>query len=49
MYPWLLGLLIPLKLKNPSLYQRFIQGNCLGSKVMDYIDEVTSPQIIDDN
>ncbi len=35
----LLALLIPLKLMNPALYRQYIQGNCLGSEVMDYIDE----------
>ena len=38
MYPWLLGLLVTLKIKNSSLYRQFIQGACLGSEVMDYID-----------
>ena len=37
--PWLLALLIPLKLMNPALYRQYIQGNCLGSDVMNYIDE----------
>ena len=36
-YPWLLGLLIPLKLVNPQLYRQFIDGVCHGSEVMDYI------------
>ncbi len=40
MYPWLLGLLITLKLKNSTLYRQFIQGNCLGSEVMNYIDGI---------
>ena len=37
--PWLLALLIPLKLMNPAMYRQYIQGNCLGSDVMNYIDE----------
>ena len=37
--PWLLALLMPLKLMNPALYRQYIQGNCLGSDVMNYIDE----------
>ena len=37
--PWLLALLIPLKLMNPAMYLQYIQGNCLGSDVMNYIDE----------
>ena len=37
-YPALLGVLIPLKIANPSLYSRYVQGQCRGSEVMDYID-----------
>ena len=37
--PWLLALLMPLKLMNPAMYRQYIQGNCLGSDVMNYIDE----------
>ena len=48
MYPALLGLLIPLKFKNPTLYRQFIQGNCLGSDVMNYIDGVLPLQDSDD-
>ena len=39
MYPELIGTLIPLKLANSSLYREFIQGNCTGSDVMNYIDK----------
>ena len=39
MYHWVLGILIPLKLLNASLYLRFIQGKVLASQVMDYIYE----------
>ena len=39
MYPYLIGTLIALRLENPSLYQKFIKGKCLGSEVMDYIDD----------
>ena len=35
MYPWLLGLLIVLKLKNPTLYRNFVQGKFLGTEVMN--------------
>ena len=41
-YPGLLSLLIPLKFKNPTLYRRFILGECRASAVMDYIDQVVS-------
>ena len=37
--PWLLGLLIGLKLKNPSLYRQFVQHDCLAGQLMDYIDD----------
>lgn len=40
MFPWMLGILIALKLKNPELYEEFLEGNCRGSKVMDYFDRV---------
>ena len=39
LFPALLGLMIPLKFTNPSLFLRYVQGNCLGSEVMDYIDD----------
>ncbi len=44
MHPWLLGLLIPLKLKNLAMYRQFIQGQYLASQVMDYLDTILSPQ-----
>ena len=40
MYPALLGLLIPLKFKNQTLYRTFVQGGCTGSEVMNYIDGI---------
>ena len=49
MYPWLLGLLITLKLKNSDLYRIFTQGRCRGSEVMDYIDVLPPPQALDRN
>lgn len=39
MYPWMLGLLIVLKLKNPVLYQAFVAGRRRGTDVMDFINE----------
>ena len=39
-FPWFLGLLIALKLKNPNLYRQFVQHDCLASQVLDYIDEI---------
>ena len=47
MHPWLLGLLITLKLKNPTLYQRFVEGKCRGSEVIDYIGAIHSSVAID--
>ena len=38
--PWILGLLITLKIKNLPLYQRFIGGGCHAAEVVDYIDGV---------
>ena len=31
--------LIVLRLNNPSLYEKFLQGKCFSSEVMDYLDE----------
>ena len=45
--PWLLALLIPLKLINPALYRQYIQGDRLGCEVMDYIDEQVPHQKLD--
>lgn len=47
MYPAVLGLLIPLKLKNSELYRRFIRRRCLASEVIDYIDEASDQRRID--
>ena len=41
MFPWLLGLLIPLKLRNPALFRQFILGERRASEVMDYLYEET--------
>ena len=45
--PWLLALLMPLKLMNPAMYRQYIQGNRRGSEVMDYIDEKVPHQALD--
>ena len=39
-YPWLLSLLVTLGLKNPTLYQSFVKGDCYAGEVMDYVDEL---------
>lgn len=39
LYPMLLGTLIPLKFANPELYREFMDGQCTGSKVIDFIDD----------
>ena len=49
MYPWLLGTLITLKLQNPSLYRRFVQGSCRASEVIDYIDTQLSSHPFDED
>ena len=43
MVSYLLGLLVTLKLKNPSLYQRYIHGQCLGSEIMDFVYDSVVP------
>ena len=47
LHPALLGLLIPLKFTKPSLYARYVQGQCLGSEVMDHIDGMMTTQLSD--
>lgn len=49
MYPWLLGLLVSLQFTDPTLYRQYVQGNCLGSTVMDHVDKKLSTQILDRN
>ena len=44
MHPWLLGLLIPLKIKNNQLYRRFISGRSLPSEVVNYVDDIVGAQ-----
>ena len=47
MYHQLLGLLVSLKLKSPDLYRQYMQGSCLGSEIMDYLDEIIPLQTRD--
>ena len=49
MFPVVLGVLIPLKLKNPELYRRFIQRRGPASEVIDYLDESFASQRFDDS
>ena len=49
LYPWLTGLLIPLKLTNLALFKEFIQGQCLAGKVMDYLDDILPTHGISDS
>ena len=48
-YPWLLGLLIPLKLKNPALFRQYILGERRASEIMNYLEEETSLPTADSN
>ena len=41
-FPWLLGILIPLKLINTSLYRQFIHGDCRASDVINYVEKAIS-------
>ncbi len=43
MLSWWLGVLIPLKLKKPTLYKKYIDGECLGSEVINYLDKNLLP------
>ena len=49
MYPWLLSLLIPLKLTSPALYRQFIYGECRASAVVNYIDSTIDPDELGDS
>ena len=49
MYPWLLGLLVSLQLTDQTLYKQYIEGNCLGSTVMDHVYKKLPTQILDRN
>ena len=42
MFPDLLALLIPLKLKEPSLYRQFILGERRASEVLNYVDGLST-------
>ena len=44
MYPLLLGLLIPLKLKKPQLYRQLVNGECRAADVIDYMHDILSLQ-----
>ena len=46
MFPWVLGLLITLKLKNLDLYRKLVQGSCRASEVIDYIDGALPKQTL---
>ena len=43
MLSWWLGVLIPLKLKKPTLYKKYIDGECLGSEVINFMDKNLLP------
>ena len=42
MYPDLLAFLIPLKLKEPSLYRQFIMGERRASEILNYVDGLST-------
>ena len=46
-HPAILCVLIPVKLKNPELYRRFIQRKCLASEVIDYVGAALGQMGID--
>ena len=47
MHPDLLAFLIPLKLKNPSLYRQFILGERRASDLFNYVEELDTPLTAD--
>ena len=38
MFPFMLSILVVLKLLNPALYRQYVAGRVLGSEVMNYLD-----------
>ena len=46
-YPWVLGTLITLKLQEPQLYRRYVQGDCRASDIINHLDERLSAQSLD--
>ncbi len=46
MFPFLVGALIALRVKNQTCYRDFITQKCFGADVMDYINEVMSDENI---
>ena len=43
-HPAMLVLLIPIRLKNRSLYDRFVQHQCFASEIIDYSESLLSSQ-----
>ena len=42
LHPGLFLLLVAVKVREPDLYRRFIEGNARGAEVIDYLDDCTS-------
>ena len=42
--PWILGLLISMKLKNPNLYRRYVRHECRSSEVIENIHDNLPPR-----
>ena len=49
MFPWALGLLITLRLKNLALYREYVQGTCRASDVINYFDGLLHIEGLDRN
>ena len=47
MFPFLVGILIALRVKNQTCYRDFITQKCFGADVMNYINEVMSDENTD--
>ena len=43
LHPYLLAFLIPLKLKDPTLYRQFVQGGRRASELLNFVDELDTP------
>lgn len=47
MHPYIISVLIFLRIKNGDLYHKFLKGECLGADVMDYINETAIGESLD--
>ena len=47
-HPYLLGILVPLKIIESTLYREYISGECTGGKVMNWVDQFRTPDLAEE-